>query len=139
MSTYFKALKNAEITELLDKCKLGYLGTIGISQPYITPIAFAYKNGTLYFNTLDGSKKVENIQRNPKVCFLVLESKPGLRGTKQVAIFGEAERLKTDEDIAEARKVQLEKYRLEREGKVPPFNIVHYRIETKKIAGKLIV
>ncbi len=123
----------------MDRCRLGYLGTIGIGHPFVTPIAFAYKNGTLYFNTLDDTKKVENIQRNPKVCFLVLESKADLRGTKQVAVFGEAERLRTEEDIAEARKVQLEKYRLEREGKVPPSNIVHYRIEAKKIVGKLIL
>ncbi len=139
MSTYYKALEKDEIAELLDRCKLGYLGTVGIGQPYITPIAFACEKGTLYFNTLDDTKKVENIQRNPKVCFLVLESKPDLRGTKQVTVFGEAERLRAEEDIAQARKVQLEKYKLEREGKVPPFNIVHYRIEAKKIVGKLIV
>lgn len=139
MSTYFKALKKEEMEELLDRRRLGYLGTIGNGQPYITPIAFAYKDGTLYFNTLDGTKKVENIQKNPKVCFLVLESKPDLRGTKQVAVFGEAERLEGQEEIAEARKVQLEKYALERKGKVPPPTIVHYRIRAKKIVGKLIV
>jgi nitroimidazol reductase NimA-like FMN-containing flavoprotein (pyridoxamine 5'-phosphate oxidase superfamily) len=94
MSTsYFKALKRKEIEELLDRPKLGYLGTIGNDQPYITPIAFAYEDGTLYFNTLEGTKKVENIRKNPEVCFVVVESTPDLSGTKQVAVFGEAERL----------------------------------------------
>ena len=37
-------------------------------QPYVIPICFAYKDGTLYFHGAREGRKIDCLRQNPKVC-----------------------------------------------------------------------
>lgn len=50
----------------------GTLATVNVSgAPYITPLHYLYDNGKIYFHGLPKGMKIDNIQRNPHVCFNV--------------------------------------------------------------------
>lgn len=60
------------ITEVLNRCTVGRLATIGIDgYPYITPVNYVYWQGAVYFHCARQGEKTDNILRNPKVCFEV--------------------------------------------------------------------
>lgn len=61
---------------LLKKSVYGRLATSGPeNEPYITPLNFVLYNDKIYFHCAFEGKKIENLRRNPKVCFEV--SAPG--------------------------------------------------------------
>ncbi|SHO48747.1 pyridoxamine 5'-phosphate oxidase family protein [Desulfopila aestuarii] len=60
------------ITEILRRCTVGRLATIGIDgYPYITPVNYAFWGGSVYFHCARKGEKTDNILRDPKVCFEV--------------------------------------------------------------------
>jgi nitroimidazol reductase NimA-like FMN-containing flavoprotein (pyridoxamine 5'-phosphate oxidase superfamily) len=62
----------AVIIGLLDACHVGRLGTIGADgYPMIKPLNFAYHDNRIYFHTAKAGEKVEDIRRDPRVCFEV--------------------------------------------------------------------
>jgi len=70
--------KHSEVTdpEKIDKILLsatiGRLATNGADgYPYITPVNFVYYNGNIYFHCAPEGEKLDNIARDPKVCFQV--------------------------------------------------------------------
>ncbi len=61
-----------KITEILTRCSVGRLATIGIDgYPYITPVNYVYWRGSVYFHCAHEGEKIDNILREPKVCFEV--------------------------------------------------------------------
>lgn len=61
-----------EITAILQRCLVGRMATIGSDgYPYITPVNYVYWRGSIYFHCARKGEKLDNILRNPKVCFEV--------------------------------------------------------------------
>lgn len=65
----------SEIEDLLREAPIGRLGTCCDGEPYIVPLNFVYKEGKIIFHGAKLGKKIENIMKNPKVCFEVDEGK----------------------------------------------------------------
>lgn len=70
--------KHSEITdpEKIDKtlssANIGRLATNGADgYPYVTPVNFVFYQGNIYFHCAPVGEKLDNIARNPKVCFQV--------------------------------------------------------------------
>ncbi len=61
-----------KITEILSSALIGRMATIGADgYPYITPVNFVYHKGNIYFHCAPVGEKLDNIAREPLVCFEV--------------------------------------------------------------------
>ncbi len=61
-----------EIETILTRCTIGRLATKGRDgYPYITPVNYTYLNDSIYFHTAVEGEKLDNIFKDPKVCFEV--------------------------------------------------------------------
>ncbi len=60
----------ALIYELLDRCHVGRLGTVGQGGwPMVKPLNFACADGGIYFHCAREGEKLDDIRRDPRVCF----------------------------------------------------------------------
>ncbi|OEU42030.1 antibiotic transporter [Methanosarcina sp. Ant1] len=60
-----------KIEEILLKAKFLRLALSDAGIPYIVPIAFGYKENTIYFHSSQKGKKIDILKKNPRVCFEV--------------------------------------------------------------------
>ncbi len=61
-----------KIQEVLNTATIGRMATMGSDgYPYITPVNFVYYKGNIYFHCAPKGEKLDNIARDPKVCFEV--------------------------------------------------------------------
>jgi uncharacterized protein len=61
-----------EIERILSTTTVGRLATNGADgYPYITPVNFVYHQGYIYFHCASKGEKLDNLMRDPKVCFEV--------------------------------------------------------------------
>jgi uncharacterized protein len=58
-----------QIEEILSKARFLCLALADADTPYIVPIAFGYKENTIYLHSSQKGKKIEIIKKNPIVCF----------------------------------------------------------------------
>ena len=64
--------KRKTIDAILSRCTIGRMATIGKDgYPYITPVNYVYLNDTIYFHCASAGEKLDNINRDPRVCFEV--------------------------------------------------------------------
>ena len=64
--------KRKTIEAILGRCTIGRMATIGKDgYPYITPVNYVYLNDTIYFHCASTGEKLENINRDSRVCFEV--------------------------------------------------------------------
>lgn len=63
--------KRGEVEEVLKGAEVGRLGTCVDGEPYVVPLSFVYHQGKILFHGARLGKKMENISRNPRVCFEV--------------------------------------------------------------------
>ena len=61
----------AEVERILTEAEVGRLGTSADGRPYVVPLSFAYQDGKIVIHGAKIGKKMENIARNPRVCFEV--------------------------------------------------------------------
>ena len=61
----------AEVERILMEAEVGRLGTSSDGRPYVVPLSFAYHDGKIVIHGAKIGKKMENIARNPRVCFEV--------------------------------------------------------------------
>ena len=60
----------AVITEILNSCHTGRLGTVGADGwPMVKPLNFAYHEGRIYFHCALAGEKLDDIRRDNRVCF----------------------------------------------------------------------
>ena len=60
------------IARILSLTNIGRMASLGEDgYPYITPVNFVYFQERIYFHCAPGGEKLDNIRRNPKVCFEV--------------------------------------------------------------------
>lgn len=63
-----------EILSILEKARIGRLATLDREgYPYITPVNFVFHKGCVYFHCAPEGEKLQNLGRDPKVCFQVDE------------------------------------------------------------------
>lgn len=63
-------LTKSEIGEFLSKAPIGRLATHNLNGfPYVVPVHFIYQDDKIYVHGLNKGQKLDNIKRNPKVCF----------------------------------------------------------------------
>ena len=61
-----------KIDQILSSANIGRLATNGADgYPYITPVNFVYFKGNIYFHCAPQGEKLDNIDKDPKVCFQV--------------------------------------------------------------------
>jgi len=60
-----------EVEKVLVEAEVGRLGTSADGRPYVVPLSFAYHDGKIVIHGAKIGKKMENIARNPRVCFEV--------------------------------------------------------------------
>ena len=59
-----------EIIHILSLTNIGRLATTGQDgYPYITPVNFVSHSGNIYFHCAPAGEKLDNIARDPRVCF----------------------------------------------------------------------
>lgn len=70
--------KHAEVTDraeiecILGAATIGRLATNGADgYPYVTPVNFVFHGGNIYFHCSPKGEKLDNLMRDPKVCFEV--------------------------------------------------------------------
>ena len=69
---YCAVTDSEDIIRILERCRIGRLATNGVDGfPYIVPLNFVYWRGSVYFHCARKGEKMDNIQRDPKVCFEV--------------------------------------------------------------------
>lgn len=57
---------------VLQRATIGRLATIGNDgYPYVTPVNYVYLDGSIYFHCARTGEKLDNIRRDPRVCFTV--------------------------------------------------------------------
>jgi hypothetical protein len=89
--------------DLLTKVRFGRLACAKLSQPYVTPIHFAYHEGYIYGFTTVG-QKVEWMRANPLVCLEADEIK-GPQQWSSVIVFGRYEELPNSEEWRSIREL----------------------------------
>ena len=62
-----------DMEQILERSAVGRLGLITRDGPYIVPLNFAYKDGSIYFDSGLEGRKLEAIRENPRACFEVDE------------------------------------------------------------------
>ncbi len=68
-------MDDADAQRVLEESEYGFLGTIGEDGiPYVVPVNYCYYKGNIVFHTALEGHKMENIRRNPQVCFTVCSS-----------------------------------------------------------------
>ncbi len=62
----------AELERILAAALIGRMATTGRDgYPYITPVNFVFDQGCIYFHCAPKGEKLDNIARDPRVCFEV--------------------------------------------------------------------
>ena len=117
--------KDKEITDketiesILKKAEICRIGLCENNQPYIVPMNFGYKAGSLYFHSAKEGRKLDIIKKNPLVCFEVEHNieiqraeKPCDWSTKYTSVIGlgKAEFIEEREAIIAAFDIIMEKY-----------------------------
>lgn len=70
------ALDREAIDALLGRAAVGRFSTNSLDgYPYTVPVHFIYAGGKIYFHGLAAGDKVDNVRRDPRVCFEVDEMK----------------------------------------------------------------
>jgi len=65
-------LSNEEVNFLLENAASGVLATLDADgTPYCVPVHFVYANNKIFIHSLNAGGKIENICRDPRVCFTV--------------------------------------------------------------------
>ncbi len=62
-----------EMEKILKKSRVCRIGLVDQDKPYIIPMNFGYKQGTIYLHCAKEGRKIELIKKNPNVCFEVDE------------------------------------------------------------------
>lgn len=82
-------LDRSVLEEILEACHVGRLGTLGADgYPRIKPLNFVHANGRIYFHTAKEGEKIEDILRNPRVCFEVDQPLAYVRARSQACEAG---------------------------------------------------
>lgn len=66
-----RAMTPGEVEHLLEESPVGRLGTCAGGLPYVKPVNYLYRGGRVYFHGAPQGHAMDNLRRNPRVCFEV--------------------------------------------------------------------
>ncbi len=70
-----RELDKSDAESMLQKTDFGYLATSDPDgSPYVVPVNHVYTDGYIVFHCAGEGRKLDNLRRNPNVCFAVTES-----------------------------------------------------------------
>ncbi|RJP69595.1 MAG: pyridoxamine 5'-phosphate oxidase family protein [Candidatus Abyssobacteria bacterium SURF_17] len=139
----------AEMEKILERAAVGRLGLVTDEGPYIVPLNFAYRDGCIYVHTGIEGRKLEEIQKNPYVCFevdelleIVPNEQPCLFTTyyRSVITWGMARLVEDDAEKMKGLELLLKKYASNTKHEPVPehalaiVNVCEIRVE--KMTGK---
>jgi uncharacterized protein len=108
-----------KINRFLQEALTGFLGLADGGEPYVVPLNFVWWNGCVYVHGAEEGRKIDIIQRNPRVCFTVSEHigtmvhpVPAKTSTAymSVMLFGKAEIVSDLDEATDALRQLLGKY-----------------------------
>jgi nitroimidazol reductase NimA-like FMN-containing flavoprotein (pyridoxamine 5'-phosphate oxidase superfamily) len=109
----------AEIESIINKADVCQVALSDNNIPYVFPVCFGYKNNSLYFHSALEGKKIDIIQKNPRICFQIhtdtelIESEKGCDWSihfRSVTGYGKAELINGIGAKKKAMKIVLEHY-----------------------------
>jgi uncharacterized protein len=62
-----------EVHALLARGLTGYLAMARDNEPYLVPLSYIYRDGSIFFHAALSGKKLDFIAANPRICFAVHE------------------------------------------------------------------
>jgi len=114
-----KWLSKEQSEKVLENGFYGRMATSVDDRPYITPVNYAYHQGKIFIHCNVRGRKLDNIAKNPQVCFevsethkLVKDKKPCGFGVRfsSVLVFGRARLVEELDQKMEATMVIVKKY-----------------------------
>jgi hypothetical protein len=143
-----REIKNFEgIEAIIRKALVCRLGLCADNEPYVVPLCFGYRKGTLYLHSAPEGKKVEMLAKNPRVCVefdidqeLIPGDEPcscGMR-YRSVIAFGKASVVVDPEEKKGALDAIMEHYG----GRSAPYregmiqNTLIIKVEIEQVTGK---
>jgi hypothetical protein len=101
-------LSEKEAKDLLAHCRLGRLGCISNSEPYVVPVNYVFDGETIFIHSLYG-KKISAMRENPKVCFQVDSIETDFQW-RSVIVFGSYHEITNETDRAKAMNLLLKHF-----------------------------
>jgi general stress protein 26 len=81
------------IERVLTMTNIGYLATLGVNGPIVSPVEFYAEKLTIYVFPQPGSPKLKAMQRDPRVSMAIANPMAGWACTMGAQLFGKAELL----------------------------------------------
>ena len=107
---------NKEAEGYLRTKERGFLATMGREEPTVIPVCFAYESGKIY-SAIDAKPKsgrrlarVKNIERNPRVAFIIDTYSDDWRRLSYLLVHGKASLVGDPSEESRARELLLSKY-----------------------------
>ena len=111
-----REIKIEEIQEILESGEYGVLASTSENgYPYAVPLNYAYHNNKIYIHSAGQGQKLENLEKDPKVSFCIVEQTEILPAEfstnyRSVIAFGEAKFIDDEELKKEALVRLIKKY-----------------------------
>jgi len=112
MSKSKGSMSQEEIDQFLTCSRTGRLGLAINNEPYIVPVGFVYHQGKIAIHSCSKGKKMEALQRAPRVCFEVDETLSDASMYKSVIIHGTSEVLDNPNAMIPYLQLHIDKYRV---------------------------
>ena len=96
-------LSHDQIINVLNSQNIGRIGCMEDGKIYITPISYAFENGSIYSHSMEGLK-IKIMRNNPSVCFQA-DAIENMANWRSVIIWGEYEEIKNEDDYEEAKTI----------------------------------
>ncbi|QMV41961.1 pyridoxamine 5'-phosphate oxidase family protein [Cohnella cholangitidis] len=108
-----------KINGFLEQARTGFLGLSSEDAPYVIPLNYVWRNGTIYFHGASEGRKITMLQSNSRACFTVCEDQgtitdvvPANTDTAfmSVMLFGTVALVAELEEATAAMQSMLDKY-----------------------------
>lgn len=105
--------------EIISRSTVCRLAMTDGDRPYLVPLCFGYRNGSLFFHSALQGRKVDILKRNPNVCFafdIDQEVTAAERACgwsmryRSVVGFGKARMVEEEDDKRKALEIIMENY-----------------------------
>nr|WP_239615944.1 pyridoxamine 5'-phosphate oxidase family protein [Cohnella mopanensis] len=108
-----------KINAFLEQARTGFLGLSSQDVPYVIPLNYVWRNGSIYFHGAAEGRKVTILQRNALACFTVCEDRGTVTNVipadtdtayMSVMVFGSVSLVADLEEATDVMQGMLDKY-----------------------------
>jgi len=103
-----RTLDEAETRELIASGKVGRLGCIVKSEPYVVPINYLFEDGAVYGHSLPG-RKIRALRVHPRACLQVDQSNGDFQWRSAIA-FGRFEEIEGEVERSQVLRKLIERF-----------------------------